>query len=146
MAELARRDGLLYFLLIVGLRAWNVTIWLTLPLPMTFRKSSHTLSFTARAPRSGRSLTVFCYPVGVYFLWASVTALVSRFFLNLRVAGRSNSDWVSAGIDQRHPEGTYQRRPTRTIGSIPVFRPPEKGALLAVGEEFEMHPNRPSII
>jgi len=117
------RDGILYFLLIVGLRVWNVTIWLTLPLSMTF--------------------------LGLYFLWASVTTLVNRFFLNLRAAGGSQSDWVSAGIDPAsHPAQkdayAHQRGQTRTIGSTPMYRPSAKDDMVTIGydQDFEMHTRR----
>ena len=84
------------------------------------------------------------YAVGLYFLWASMTTLVSRFFLNLRAAGSSNSDWVSAGIRPVSRPGQKETEQTRTIGSTPVFRSSRKDDVVTIGygEGFEMQPRK----
>jgi hypothetical protein len=87
------------------------------------------------------------YVVGLYFLWASVTTLISRFFLNLREAGSSDGDWGSVGANWG--ESTAQidnslavyKRQTHTFGSMPMNRASAKDDMYTIeyDENFEMH-------
>jgi hypothetical protein len=105
---------------------------------MTFRKSPRSIQLLITP-----LMDLSRYSVGVYFLWASVTTLVSRFFLNLRAAGTSNNDWITAGIHQNWTSSgpTFSRKEqTRTIGSVPLNRSLAKGD--RDDTSFEMYSRR----
>ena len=78
------------------------------------------------------------YIVGLYFLWAFVSTMVSRVFLNLRAAAKSDRDWVSAGIQM----DTTPAGPTHTIGGTGINRAPVKDNVYTFGydEDLEMFP------
>src|SRR5260370_33156221 len=85
------------------------------------------------------------YAVGLYFLWASLTTLISRFFLNLRAVGNSERDWVTAGIygsaGQTNVSFSFRKRQTHTTGSAPAIWAPTRDDVYTIGDndDFEMH-------
>ena len=71
----------------------------------------------------------------MYFLWASITTLVSRIFLNLRAATTSGSDWVMAGTQWAENTSPTDTRfiLRNTIGGTPMRRAPAQDTVYTIG-------------
>ena len=88
------RDGLFWFVAVVGLRIWNAMIWVFLPQSMIY--------------------------LGIYILWSLVSTFVSRFFLNILAVANAGVDGFSREYAN---ERTKELAAARTIGGRDPRKP-----------------------